>query len=176
MARTLPAGMATDLATDGTAPRWLLELQFQTPLYLHSGSTNVTANNYAGAENTFVANEFRVTGLRKIDGGDIACDVEFPNDDNSMSSTILTQPTTREVQMYLWYVEGANRLLEFDGFVAEYPRLYTTVQISASSRSFRYEYTPRLTIAPHIFNHLTPSGTVIEWGQRKFILRRADES
>jgi len=170
MARTLPAGMSTALVADGTAPRLLLALDFATPVYFYSGSGTVDYNNTTWTGNGFVRRLMTSApdGVQKLT-------VEIPNADSSMSAIVLNQSSLRQVACQLYEKHDDDTVRVFDGYVSGYPELMGRVVITAINRSEQYEFTPRLTIAPHLCNHITPSGSEIAWGKRLIRLRSSDE-
>lgn len=172
MSRTLPGGMSTDLAANGTAPRYLCEIGFSPALYFYSGSGDITYDNSAGSPVLWTGNGFSVTALQSDKAGVMTASLEIPNHDSSFSAIVLATSTLDPVPVEIHYREGSNTVKIFDGFVAGYPSIGQRVAINCTNQNTHFTMTPRLAIAPPLFNHVIPSGTVIAWGSRHIKIGR----
>ena len=66
-------------------------------------------------------------------------------------------------------------MIPFSPSIDEYGSATMRPTLLATNRDIDYEYALRLTIAPHLCNHITPAGTIVHWGRVKIVLQRADE-
>ena len=167
--KTLSAYTSAEVEKKITAPFYVVQLGFNTPLYLSTGDT-VTIDG-----KTYTGTGFEVSKVQKKKGGRIVGQIKVHNQDLVMSAIILNEGTKNKTfKLYMVYGAGpyvaADMTLIADGVMDGVPNIGDTVTITFISGTRFTNYSPRFMFSPPVFNHLLPPGIIIDWNNDSYRL------
>lgn len=157
MPRTVSVAVSTAVALPVTSPAYLVEIGFATTLR-YATHRSVTWGGVAWAAAGIVVETVSAQEAR----------LALANPDNAVSALVLGHSLADvPVQIYAYYGDDAE--LVFSGTLDEAPDIGPRVVLTARGFSGASSY-PNLRIAAPQFNHITPAGTEIRWGNDVLIL------
>jgi hypothetical protein len=172
VSRDLSSGFTTEAAKAKTAPGYLLEIGFTSPLRL-SSRADVTWNG-----NIWITWGFSVEGMQ-TDGtsSDVQGSITLSNTDNSIGTLLLQQGIAdRSIKLWKFYGTAPGRfdplpIISAAGNGATFMKNLTQVRITLMASGGRSLYSPRLYCTrENGFSILPPRGTIIAWNGEQFTL------
>lgn len=157
------SGLAAKLAGAVTTPGYLVEIQFDTPVYWSS------VGSFTWDSQAWTQYDFRV-GL-----SDSRLTLNFKNHDNVMGATVLADGVSNRV-VKLWKYEGvspgATDVVQiFEGLGDTYALNPREVAIRCIPAGYEVIKEPNLRILRNsVRQEITPAGTRVPWNGEIFIL------
>lgn len=172
--KTVSTYTSAEIQKKITTPFYVVRLGFNTPLYLSTGDT-VTIDG-----NTYTGTGFELAKAKRGKGGRLTGSIKVHNQDLVMSAIILNEGVkNKSFTLYKVYGSGpfsaSDLNLVAEGMMDGVPLIEDKAVITfISGTRFTY-YSPRLMFQPPVFNHLIPSGVIIDWNNDSYKLPKAQE-
>jgi len=168
MPRTIPAGQLTEIAKNVTVPVYLVQLGFNTPLYYSSKQQIVfDSNTYLEDKLSKVSlndNEGIISGTLSISNidlsiGGVALSETLQGKTCKIYTVTTTAGTTTDAILYLdGVVTGVSNISEKE------------VTLEFSTVSANIAFSPRIYCSSPLFNHIIPTGSIINWADTVYEL------
>lgn len=158
MSRTLSTKSQGEVTKQTTRPVWLVEIGFSTPLRLSSRETIAVSGG-----NTFTAAGIKVS----------PSSIELFNETFQYSATFLGGTAGKAVKVWVVYGAGPFSTSDLDMFFdGQIGPCSVGERIICGLRPNPPVFTPRLMVAPPVFNHLPPDGAEIITPTGIYVLSR----
>lgn len=172
--RTISTRNDTEVAKKITKPFYIMDLVL-TITYRWSTLGSVLWNGQ-----TYTPNGLRVMEINDIPGGSKEGRFSLPNHDNAASALALGEDLNDKT-CRIWKLYGDepyavdDAISVFDGVLDGSSSIKSNEVIFGFTSEGRLrEMSPRIHIAPPLFNHLPARGTVLAWAGERFELRGVD--
>jgi hypothetical protein len=108
--------------------------------------------------------------------GRVSASISMSNLDRVLGTVVLQQNAKdHDIKIYVHYPSGSagsvDPMLLVEG-IMDGASVSERVFINVISRSAYFGSSPRIVCAPPVFNHLPPTGTVLNWGSVTLTLER----
>lgn len=166
MPRNLTPDIGASVDFTITSRRWLLELQYSTVLRLYSGQGTISWNGFV-----WTSSAFDISGPTFDSVGRGNAKAIFSNLDATLSAILLGPQGATGIPASIYYYDNNDAQLLMAGFL-DGAEIDTRANINIVTENLTGKSAPRLVAGPPLMNHITPSGTIISWGNERITVER----
>lgn len=163
--RDLTATLEARLGRAVTEPTGLAELALPGGLVVRASTRGaVTWGGHTWDHSLDLA------GLREIAGGGVQGTLRLDNRDHALTPALTGADDPRGGPVRVWLGDGDEMVLMVAGELDAVGAVWPVAEIAITSQGVRRMLAPRVRLLPPLVRHLTPPGTIIDWGGERIVL------